>query len=83
MDHAGRAQSCISLEISNHEILRKSRNLNSNHETLNTENFKISNMDYNNNTYKSRISDTLFVKQYCPCLNMQDNSVPLQLFNWF
>ena len=57
--------------------------LNFNHETVNIENFKILNTGYNNNTYKRRISEALFVKQYRSSLNMQDNSVPLQLFNWF
>ena len=51
--------------------------LNSNHGTVNIENFKILNIGYNNNTYKRRISEALFVKQYCPCLNVHDNSVPL------
>ena len=55
--------------------------LNPNHETVNTKNVKILTMGCNNNTYKRRISEALFVKQYRPSLNMQDNSVPLQLFN--
>ena len=55
--------------------------LNSNHGTVSIENFKIINMGYNNNTYKRRISEALFVKQYHPSLNVQDSSVPLQLFN--
>ena len=55
--------------------------LNSNHGTFNIENFKILNKGYNNNTYKRKISEALFVKQYRPSLNVQDNSVPLQLFN--
>ena len=55
--------------------------LNPNHEIVNTKNFKILTMGYNNNTYKRRISEALFVKQYRPSLIMQDNSLPLQLFN--
>ena len=55
--------------------------LNFNHGTVNIENFKILNLGYNNNTYKKRISETLFKKQYRLSLNVQDNSVPLQLFN--
>ena len=55
--------------------------LSPSHETVNTENFKILTMGCNNNTYKRRISEALFVKQYHPSLNMQENSVPLQLFN--
>ena len=71
MDHAGR-------DTKSH-IVRHC--LNSNHETVNIGNFKILNMGYNRNTYKRRISEALFLKQYRPSLNIQDNSVPLQLFN--
>ena len=35
--------------------------LDTNHETVNTENSKILNMGYNNNTYKMRICETLFM----------------------
>ena len=38
--------------------------LNSNHVTLNIEHFKILNVGYNNNTYRRKISEALFVKQY-------------------
>ena len=55
--------------------------LNSNHETVNTEHFKILNVRYNNNTYGRRISEALFLKQYRPSLNVQDNSASLELFN--
>ena len=55
--------------------------LNSNHKTVNIGNFKILNMGYSYNIYKRGMSEALFVKQYHPSLNMQDNSVPLQLFN--
>ena len=51
--------------------------LNSNHGTVNIENLRILNKEYNNNTYKRSISEALFVKQYRPSLNVQDNSVPL------
>ena len=71
MDHAGR-------DTKSH-IVR--HGLNSNNETVNIENFKILNTGYSNNTYKRRISEALIIKQYRPSLNMQDNSVPLQLFN--
>ena len=43
--------------------------LNSNQETFNIENSKILNMGYINNTYKKRISEALFVKQYRPYLS--------------
>ena len=42
---------------------------------------KCSVLTVNNNTYRRRISETLFVKQYRPSLNAQDNSVTLELFN--
>ena len=70
MDHASKA----TLHIVRHY-------LNSNHETVNIEHFKILNVGYNNNTYGRKISEALFVKQYHPSLDMQDNSVPLELFN--
>ena len=57
--------------------------LNSNYETVNIEHFKILNMAYNNSTYRRRISETLFVKQYRPSVNVQDKSVLLELFNGF
>ena len=57
--------------------------LTSDHEAVNTEKFKILSMKYNKNTYRKRISEALFVKQYHPFLNVQDNSVPLRLFDWF
>ena len=71
MDYAGRE--------TNSHIVR--HYLNSNHETVNIENFKILNMEYNNNTYRRRISEALFLKQYHPSLNVPDNHVPLQLFH--
>ena len=55
--------------------------LNSNHEAVNNEDFKILNMRYNNNTYRRRISKALFVNQYRPSLNVQDNSVLFELSN--
>ena len=36
-------------------------------------------MGYNNNTYKRKISEALFVKQYRPSLNGQGNSDRLTL----
>ena len=71
MNHAGR-------DSKSHIIRHCS---NSNHEKVNIENFKILNTWYNNNTYKRRISETLFVKQCRSPLKMHDNSVPLHLFN--
>ena len=67
MDHVGR-------DTKSH-IVRHC--LNSNHETVNIENFKVSNMRYSNNTYRGRIYEALFVKQYHPFLNIQDNYAPL------
>ena len=71
MDHAGR-------DTKSH-IVRHC--LNSYHGTVNIENFKILNMAYSNNSYKRRISEGLFAKQYRPSLNVQGSSVPLELFN--
>ena len=74
MDHAGRD--------TKFHIIR--HYLNSNHETVNIENFKILDIGYNNNTYKRKTSKVFFVNPYRLSLNVHDNSVPtLQLFNWF
>ena len=71
VDHAGR-------DTKSH-IVRHC--LHSNRETVNIEHFKILNVGYNSNTYRRRISEALFVKQCRSSLNVQDNSVPLELFN--
>ena len=55
--------------------------LNSNYETVKIEHFKTLNLQFNNNVYTRRISEELFVKQYHPFLKLQENSVPLELFN--
>ena len=55
--------------------------LNSNYETVNIENFKIINVWFNNNAYTRRVSEELFVKQYCLSLKVEDDPVPLDLFN--
>ena len=57
--------------------------LNSYRETVNIEYFKILNMEYNDNANRRRIPEALFVKQYLPSLNIQGNSVLLDLFNLF
>ena len=49
------------------QIVRSS--LNNDHETVNVKSFKNGKMGYYNNTYRRRISETLFVKQYRPSLN--------------
>ena len=56
---------------------------NTNHEIVNSEHFNILDIGYNENAYRRRIYQALFVKQYRPSPNVQDNSVPLELFNWF
>ena len=38
---------------------------------------------YHNNTYKRKISEALFMKQYRLSLNDQGKSFSLQLFSWF
>ena len=51
----------------------------SDHETVNNEYFKILNIF--NNTFRKIIFEELFAKLYHPSFNVQDNSVPLELFN--
>ena len=71
MDHVGRD---TKLHIDKHC-------LNSNDETVNIDYFKILNVGDNNNTYRRRISEALFVKHYCPSLNVQDRCSFLIDFN--
>ena len=67
LDHAGR--------YTKSHIVR--HYLNSDHETVNIEKFKILNTEYNNNTFRKRMSGALFVKQYRSSLNDDsDNSGP-------
>lgn len=54
---------------------------NTNHDSVDLNNFRILHKGYNNNTFKRRVSEALFVKQYRPTLNVQEKSVPLHLFN--
>ena len=54
--------------------------LNSIHGTLNIENFKVLNMGYSNDTYKRRISEALFVKQYIALPSMCKTTLSLCSF---
>ena len=71
LDHSGK-------DTKSH-VLRHS--FTAKHETVDIGHFQILNRGYSNITYKRRVSLALLVKQYRPTLNVQDNSVPLQLFN--
>ena len=71
IDHSGRDKKSHMLK----------HHFNMNHDNVDLDSFKILNMGYNNNIYKRRVSEALYVKQYRPTLNVQENSVPLHLFN--
>ena len=55
--------------------------LNNNHKTLDLKNVKIIDSSYHNNRFKRKISEALYIKQYTPSLNTQQQSVELKLFN--
>ena len=43
--------------------------------------FKIIAKNFNNNSWKSKIAESLLIKETQPMLNMHEKSVPLKLFN--
>ena len=55
--------------------------LNRNHKTVDLKDFKIIDSSYHNNRFKRKISEALYIKQYKPSLNTQEQSVQLKLFN--
>ena len=55
--------------------------LNSNHKTVDLKDFKIIDSSYHNNRFKRKISEALYIKEYKPSLNTQEQSVQLKVFN--
>ena len=55
--------------------------LNNNDKTVDLKDFKIIDSSYHSNRFKRKISEALYIKQYKPCLNTQEQSVQLKHFN--
>ena len=55
--------------------------LNNSHKTADLKDFKIIDFGYHNNRFKRKISEALYIKQYKPPLNTEEQSVQLKLFN--
>ena len=55
--------------------------LNNNHKTVDLKDFKIIYSSYHNNRFKMKISEALYIKQYKPSFNTQEQSVQLNFFN--
>ena len=55
--------------------------LNNNHKIVDLKDFKIIDSSYHNNRFKRKISEALYIKEYKPSLNTQEQSVQLKLFN--
>ena len=53
----------------------------SNHPVVDLKDLKIIDKNYHGNKYKRKISEALYIKQYRPLLNAQEQSVQLKLFN--
>jgi len=51
------------------------------HQSLDTEHYRILREGFRNNVFKRKISEALYIKDYQPTLNIQEKSVPLELFN--
>ena len=48
---------------------------------IETDNRKVIDSGYHSNRFKRKISEALYIKQYKPMLNTQEQSIPLKLFN--
>ena len=55
--------------------------IESGHKPLEAVDYKIIGTGYRKNTMKRKLSETLFIKELKPTLNIQEKSVPLKLFN--
>ena len=51
----------------------------SNHPVVDLKDFKVIDINYHENKYKRKISEALYIKQYRPSLNAQEQSVQLKL----
>ena len=69
-EHAGRDK--------NSHVLQHS--IETGHARVDINNIEILNKNFTN-YYKRKISEALYIKSFKPVLNVQDNSIPLQLFN--
>ena len=56
-------------------------NIETSHTDVNTANFKVIDMNFNNNKRKRKIGESLWIKHLRPTLNVQEKSIPLKLFN--
>ena len=54
----------------------------SGHPSVSQNDFRILQKGYKNNKVKRKISEALLIKKHRPSLNIHENSVPLELFNW-
>ena len=70
-DHSGK---------DNHSHLFKHA-CNENHKHVDLDNIKVIDSGYHNNRFKRKISEALYIKQYKPTLNTQEQSIQLKLFN--
>ena len=55
--------------------------IEANHPTVTLDNFTFLSSGYHNRKFKSKISESLFIKCNRPLLNKRGTSVPLKLFN--
>ena len=54
---------------------------NENHKHIHLDIIKVIDFGYHNNRFKRKISEVLYIKQYKPTLNTQEQSILLKLFN--
>ena len=68
-DHSGR-------DHASHMVKHK---IETSHADVNTANFKIIDMNFSNNKRKWKITESLWIKDLRPTLNVQEKSIPLNL----
>ena len=51
------------------------------HENVNIDHFEILSNGYKNNKFKRKLAEALHIKHERPTLNVQEQSMPLKLFN--
>ena len=56
-------------------------NIETSHTDVNIANFNITDMNFNTNKRKPKITESVWTKDLRPILNVQEKSIPLKFFN--
>ena len=64
-----------------HALHMVKHNFETSHNDVYSVNFKIIDISFSNNKRKRKITESLWIKDLRPTLNVQEKSIPLKLFN--